>query len=100
MLFLQSNVIKKKYVKPYMFYARCLSKEKKRKPMSSSSSIYKNQINELSRLSKLNLSSLEEKIDKKGKETDEPSVGSPKRIVLTKNIEALPLNNKRRSMSH
>lgn len=45
---------RKKYVKPNMFFMRWLAEKRKKKPLSSVSTTYKNQRDELARLSKLN----------------------------------------------
>lgn len=83
---------RKEYVKPSMFFVRCLAEEKKKKPVSSNSSTYKHQWDELTHLSKLySLPSLEKKEEKKGKEKFEPSARCEKkmRLVLTKILNPL-----------
>lgn len=45
----------KKYVKPDIFFMRCLREAKKKRSLSTSTSTYKHQRDELSHLSKLNL---------------------------------------------
>lgn len=65
---------KKRYVKPDMFYMR------KRKTLSSGSTAYKHQRDELAHLSKLNpLLSPRKKRDKKGKEKIDPFASGEKR---------------------
>lgn len=85
-----------------MFYKRRLAEGKKKKPLSSTSFIYKNQRDELCCLSKLNVepnSSSRKKGDKKGKKRVEPSEGKThkRKLVMIKN--ARPPSPPKRQMT-
>lgn len=91
-IFLCRAIDKNEYVKMDMFFMRWLIEEKKKKPMSFGSTMYKNEQDEMAQLSKLNPSpTLEKKGEAKGKEKVEPSGGEKKgMLVLTKNNGSPP----------
>ncbi|CAA2955747.1 Hypothetical predicted protein [Olea europaea subsp. europaea] len=83
------RIVEEGVCKPDMFFIRQLAEEKKKKPLDTGSSTYKNQRDELPRLSKLNPTPpLEKKGDGKGKEKIEPSRDES----LKKPIEAEPIS--------
>ncbi|CAA3014871.1 RNA polymerase sigma factor sigF, chloroplastic [Olea europaea subsp. europaea] len=89
---------RKEYVKLDMFFMGRLAEEKKKKPLGTSSSTYKNQRDELAKLSKLNLPHpLEKKREEKGKEKIEPSGGERKRRLVISRNEGTPPPPKRQT---